>query len=151
MKQIRQLEVKINGYREKIRELEAEIRRLEQHHESLRLFKGNVETSHGEFHDINNWRKNMLAGIQTVEANSITAQRYHAGMEHVLNGIASRIITYVYPALLFEISVRMQKYSNDISDCEAEISRYRNLIRNAEEELREAQKEEQNRRNGGDR
>ena len=151
MKQVHQLEIKINGYQEKIRELEAEIKRLEQNHESLRLFKGNVETSHGEFHDINSWRKNILAGVQSVEANSVTAQRYHAGMEHVLNGIASRIVTCVYPALLFEILVRMQKYINDITDCEAEIGRYWNLIGNAEEELQEAKKEEKNRRNGGDR
>ena len=151
MKQVHQLEIKINGYQEKIRELEAEITRLEQKHESLRLFKGNVETSQGEFHDIHNGWKNILAGVQPVEANSVTAQRYHAGMEHVLNGIASRIVTCVYPALLFEILVRMQKYINDITDCEAEIGRYWNLIGNAEEELQEAKKEEKNRRNGGDR
>lgn len=151
MKEIRRLEVRISGYQEKIQELEAERRKQEQNYESLRVFKGNVEISHGEFHDINNWRRNTLAELQTVEANSITAQRYHDGMNYILNGIASQIIGCVYPALLFEISVKMQKYINGINDCDVEISRYRNLIENAEAELEEAKKEENNRRNGGKR
>lgn len=151
MKEIRQLEVKISGYQEKIQELESEIRKQEQNYETLRLFKGKVETSHGEFYDINNWRKNALAGVQAVETNSITAQRYHAGMNDILNGIASRIIERVYPALLFEISVKMQGYINVIEERENEISRYRNLIGNLEEELWEARREERNRQNGRNR
>ena len=147
MRKVRQLEVKISQYQENIQELEAEIRKHEQNYESLRMFKGTVEISQGEFNDITNQRKNILEELEVIEMHSITTQRYSNGMNHVLNGIGAKIVGGVYPALLFEISCKMQSYINSITDCEMEISRYRNTIGSLEADLQEAKKEEQSGRN----
>lgn len=108
MSKISRLENEISGYRSKIQELESEIRKNEQNYDSLQVFKGKVEASHEEFENVNGAKKNSLNDLEEIKKNSVIAQRYQAGMNHVLNGIGSKMVAVAYLGILFQISAKCE-------------------------------------------
>ncbi|WP_075718596.1 hypothetical protein [Roseburia sp. 499] len=142
MSRIKQLETEIRGYKNKIQELQSEIKKNEQNYESLRIFKGNVEKSYEEFNNVNNAKKSQLTDIEMVKKNSITAQRYYDGMNNILNGIGTKTVVGAYLGLLFMISGKMQSYMNNINCCETKIKSYNGTIAGLDIALQDAKNNE---------
>ena len=80
-----------------------------------------VLQSQEEFHTINSHKAGMLSGVEEVKENSITAQRYFAGMQNIFYGIGAKSIAAIYTALLTTISAKLKSYENAVNDYEEEI------------------------------
>lgn len=93
----------------------------EQAYESLCSFKTMVLQSQEEFHTINSHKAGMLSGVEEVKENSITAQRYFAGMQNIFYGIGAKSIAAIYTVLLTTISAKLKSYENAVNDYGEEI------------------------------
>lgn len=130
-------------YVNKIANARNQITRCERAHDTLSAFKTTVTRSQEDFHSINSNKTNVLSGVESVKRNSITAQRYHTGMQNIFSGIGSRIIGVVYTVLLGSISVKLRSYTNSVIEYENDIADYERRIAEIDRQIEAARQAEE--------
>lgn len=120
-----------------------QITRCERAHESLSNFKTTVSQAQENFHAINSNKSSILSEVANVKQNSITAQKYHSGMQNIFSGIGSKIIGVVYTALLGSISIKLRSYANYVNNYEDDIALYDRKIAEIDRQIESARKAEE--------
>ena len=90
-----------------------------------------------------------MAEVDAVKKNSLTAQRYSAGMSKVLNGIGSKIVAIAYAGFLYIIKNKLNSYVNAVSSYENQIAGYNKIITNLNKQIEAEKSEELAKAEGG--
>lgn len=136
-------------YEGKVSKAQEKINEYEKDYESLGLFKSAVETAQAEFHEVHSGKSNALADVAAVKKNSVTAQKYHAGMSEIFSGVGTKVVARVYSVMLDWIRSKRSDYVDKINDKEDDIERYKGKIRDLEARIREEQEKERLAQSGG--
>ena len=143
------MELQVRSYQQKITNAEAQTKKCERNYESLRAFKGIVERSQEDFNSVNSKKQSILAEVDAVKKNSLTAQRYSAGMSKVLNGIGSKIVAIAYAGFLYIIKNKLNSYVSAVSSYENQIAGYNKIITNLNKQIEAEKSEELAKAEGG--
>lgn len=124
MSSIADLESEKEWYYEKISEAKAQIKKLENNHDSLSLFKNDATKSSESFYSINSKKNSYLSDIEELKKNSRMSKRYYKGMKGVLDGTGAKIVLVAYSVLLKNVKSKLDDYIKKINKLEDDISRY---------------------------
>ena len=110
MSSIAGLESEKEWYYEKISEAKAQIKKLENNHDSLSLFKNDATKSSESFYSINSKKNSYLSDIEELKKNSRMSKRYYKGMKGVLDGTGAKIVLVAYSVLLKNVKSKLDDY-----------------------------------------
>lgn len=141
MSTVVELQNELNNCRQRLSDLEGQLRTSERNYESLCNFKRALQTSQGEFEAVNSGGMNAFSEIESIKKDCRTAREYQEGMTLVLNGVGAKMVGGLYSAMEVSASIKLQKYIYEISRCDEKISKCRMQIDTLERKIAQAEKE----------
>lgn len=111
----------IKDNNKQLSDLREKISRYTNLYESLRVFKRTVENSQKNFESINASKKRMLIEVASVRRNNKAASNYFVGINDILNGTGTQIVSVAYRGLLRQIADKLFEYKREIDNCQKQI------------------------------
>ncbi len=119
---------RITYYQNKVTTTNATITSLENSHESLRVFKGVVQTSSDNFSNVSAKKESVVASLSGIQAHCDCAKEYASGMQMILSSIGYSVVSLNYFNLLLSIQAKLTWYWVEIEYYEAKVVYYKAQI-----------------------
>lgn len=103
------------------KELQDELKDLENARESLELFQRSLGNIRSDFHAASSGQSSSLQSLQSISDRCQSAQVYTEGMDDTLNGVGSKIVGVAFAGLSTMVAARLVWYEGQISWCKAKI------------------------------
>ncbi len=129
------LSLQISQYEASIVCFRQSLARYEALYDSLRSFRSLVVDAKEAFADGNTKKLATIASLSAAVSNCVTAERYTAGMEKVLNKVGVAAVAAAFSALVSSVDIKLKEYSNMISSLEWKIQSLQSAVQLLEAEL----------------
>lgn len=95
---------------QEIDDLQDEINEITAKRDSLELFKTSVSTSQESFQSLNAQAQTVLANLDPIKENCLTAEKYAEGMNDTLSGFGTGVVDLAFSGLLLSIGAKLAEY-----------------------------------------